>query len=53
MLGSTTQAYYAWRKQPVSQRNWDDARLIDAALGIRARAELHIRALGLVGTWSG
>ena len=33
VLGSTEQAYYAWLKQPVSQRDWD-AHLINAALDL-------------------
>jgi transposase InsO family protein len=31
VLGFSKQAYYAWCKQPVSQRDWDDAHLINAA----------------------
>jgi len=31
VLGFSTQAFYKWRKDPVSQRDWDDAHLIDAA----------------------
>jgi putative transposase len=31
VLGFSTQAFYAWCKQPVSQRGWDDAHLINAA----------------------
>jgi putative transposase len=34
VLGFTPQAFYAWRKDPVSQRDWDDAHLINAALDI-------------------
>ena len=29
VLGLTTQGYYKWLKDPVSQRDWDDAHLID------------------------
>jgi putative transposase len=29
VLGLTTQGYYKWLKNPVSQRDWDDAHLID------------------------
>ncbi len=29
VLGLTTQGYYKWLKHPVSQRDWDDAHLID------------------------
>jgi len=36
VLGLSTQGYYKWLKDPVSQRAWDDAHLIDAALGIHA-----------------
>jgi putative transposase len=34
VLGFTPQAFYAWRKDPMSQRDWDDAHLINAALDI-------------------
>jgi transposase InsO family protein len=34
VLGFTPQAFYAWRKDPVSQRDWHDAHLINAALDI-------------------
>jgi putative transposase len=36
VLGFTKQAFYAWSKNPVSQRDWDDAHLINAALDIHA-----------------
>jgi putative transposase len=34
VLGFSKQAFYAWRKNPVSQRDWDDAHLINAAVDI-------------------
>lgn len=34
VLGLSTQGYYKWLKGPVSQRDWDDAHVIDAVLGI-------------------
>ncbi len=34
VLGFSTQAFYKWRKQPVSSRDWDDAHLTTAALDI-------------------
>ena len=34
VLGFSTQAFYQWRKDPVTQRDWDDAALIDAALDV-------------------
>ena len=34
ILSLTTQGYYKWLKDPVSQRDWDDAHAIDALLGI-------------------
>ncbi|MEV0727108.1 IS3 family transposase [Micromonospora purpureochromogenes] len=34
VLGFSKQAYYAWCAEPVSQRDWDDAHLINAALDI-------------------
>src|SRR5205085_6412431 len=36
VLGISRQAYYQWCAAPVSQRDWDDAHLIDAALEIHA-----------------
>ena len=36
VLGRSTQGYYKWLNDPVSQRDWDDAHLIDAALDIHA-----------------
>jgi transposase InsO family protein len=34
VLGFSKQAFYAWRKSPVTQRDWDDAHLINAAIDI-------------------
>jgi transposase InsO family protein len=34
VLGFSKQAFYAWRRNPVSQRDWDDAHLINAAFDI-------------------
>ena len=34
VLGLTTQGYYKWLGAPVSQRDWDDAHVIDALLAI-------------------
>lgn len=36
VLGFSTQAFYKWKRCPVSQRGWDDAHLINAALDIHA-----------------
>jgi putative transposase len=36
VLGFSTQGFYKWRANPVSQRDWDDAHLIDAIIGIHA-----------------
>ena len=36
VLGFSRQAFYAWRAQPVSQREWDDAHLVDAIIDIHA-----------------
>jgi putative transposase len=36
VLGFSTQAFYEWKKHPVSQRDWDDAHLINAAYAIHA-----------------
>lgn len=34
VLGFSTQAFYKWRANPVCQRDWDDAHLINAALDL-------------------
>jgi transposase InsO family protein len=34
VLGFTKQAFYKWRRNPVTQRDWDDAHLIDSARDI-------------------
>jgi putative transposase len=34
VLGFSKQAYYKWRADPVSRRDWDDAHLINAAVDI-------------------
>ena len=34
VLGFSKQAYYKWRADPVSQRDWDDAHLLNAAVDI-------------------
>jgi putative transposase len=34
VLGFSKQAFYQWRADPVSQRDWDDAHLINAAVDI-------------------
>ena len=36
VLGFSTQAFYKWRQGPVTQRDWDDAHLINAAYDIHA-----------------
>lgn len=36
VLGFSTTAFHAWRRNPVSQRDWDDAHLINAALDVHA-----------------
>ncbi len=36
VLGISRQAYYQWLRDPVSQRDWDEAHLINAALEIHA-----------------
>jgi putative transposase len=36
VLGFSKQAFYAWRRRPVPRRDWDEAHLINAALGIHA-----------------
>ncbi|NUU50257.1 IS3 family transposase, partial [Curtobacterium luteum] len=32
VLGFSKQAYYAWRKDPVSRRDWENAHLTNAAV---------------------
>jgi putative transposase len=34
VLGLSTQGYYQWRRDPVCERDWNDAHLINAALDI-------------------
>jgi putative transposase len=34
VLGFSKQAFYEWKRSPVTQRDWDDAHLINAALDI-------------------
>jgi putative transposase len=34
VLGFSKQAFYAWRQNPVSQRDWDGAQVINAALDV-------------------
>jgi len=34
VLGFSAQAFYKWKRQPVSDRDWDDAHLINAALDV-------------------
>jgi hypothetical protein len=34
VLGCSKQAYYKWLAHPISQRDWDDAHLINAAYDI-------------------
>ena len=36
VLGFSTQAFNKWRRNPVSQRDWDDAHLMNAALDIHS-----------------
>jgi putative transposase len=36
VLGFSTQAFYKWAAAPVSNRDWDDAHLIDAIIDIHA-----------------
>jgi putative transposase len=36
VLGLSTQGYYKWLKAPVSQRDWDDAHVIDLVLDLHA-----------------
>lgn len=36
VLGFSKQAYYQWRNNPVSQRDWDEAHLVNAARDVHA-----------------
>jgi putative transposase len=36
VLGFSKQSFYEWRAKPVTDRDWDDAHLIDAAIAIHA-----------------
>lgn len=35
-LGFSKQAFFTWRTDPVSQRDWDNAHLTNAAIDLRA-----------------
>jgi putative transposase len=35
MLGFSTQEFYKWKREPVTDREWNDAHLINAALEVR------------------
>jgi len=48
VLGFSKQAFYAWRKDPVPHRDWDEAHLINAAADIHARPERRSRNRGPV-----
>jgi len=57
VLGFSTTAFHAWRRNPVSQRDWDDAHLINAAydvhgddpeFGYRLIADELIHAMGFM-----
>lgn len=37
VLGFSKQAFYAWCKNPISRRDWDDAHLINTAAGYSRR----------------
>lgn len=34
VLGFSTQAFYKWKRDPVTDREWDDAHLINAAIDV-------------------
>ena len=36
VLGFSKQSFYEWRAKPVTDRDWADAHLIDAAIAIHA-----------------
>lgn len=36
VLGFSEQAYYQWRNRPVSQRDWEDAHMVNAACDVHA-----------------
>ncbi|WP_298591851.1 IS3 family transposase [uncultured Kocuria sp.] len=36
ILGFSKQAFYQWKANPVTDRDWDDAHLVDAAMAIHA-----------------
>ena len=36
VLGLSKQAFYAWQANPISQRDWDDAHLANAAIDVHA-----------------
>jgi len=36
VLGFYAQAFYQWKRRPLSERDWDDAHLTNAAVGLDA-----------------
>ena len=36
VLGFTKQAFYKWAAAPISQRDWDEAHLLNAAVDVHA-----------------
>jgi putative transposase len=54
VLGFTKQAFYQWRADPVSQRDWDQAHLINAALDVHRHDLLFVTAVveDMVATWA-
>ena len=48
VLGLSTQGYYRWLRSPVSQRDWDDAHVIDQLREIRRLTqELGVNLAGV------
>ena len=42
-LGFSTQAFYKWNACPISQRDWDDAHLVNAMLAVHDDPEFGYR----------
>jgi hypothetical protein len=40
VLGFSTQAFYQWKRDPVSRRDWDDEHLTNVAVDLHAMGEL-------------
>ena len=49
VLGFSKQAFYQWKADPVSQRDWDDAHLINAGCVAVGAVDRNGLSIGLAG----